>query len=161
MSRAVGGDIIERVDVVLDRHRYAVQRAQVQALGEQLVGLARLGQRHGRIDMNEGVQGRIQALDAVQGCLGQLDARQAARAQALGERDDRLTKKRSNVSRFRQAHTNNSIKLLRIKGKGWIADCRDAPSALRSCPVQWLPPLPRTSTNSHSARSGSRSALAR
>lgn len=114
VRRTVRGDVIERIDVVFDRHGNTVQRPQVQALIEQLIGLARLGQRHGRIDANEGIQDRIQALDAIQGGLRQLDTGQAARAKALGQFNDRLTEKITRVGRLRQVHTNNSIKPLRV-----------------------------------------------
>ena len=113
MRRAVGGDVIVGVDIVFHGYRYAVQRAEVLALGEQLISLAGLGQCHGGIDLNEGIEDRVQPLDAVQGGLGQFDAGQATRAQAGGQVDDRLAKEISSVGRFRQAHTDNSIKQLR------------------------------------------------
>jgi len=88
MCRTIGGDVVERVDVVFDRYRNALQRAQVLTLGQQLIGPAGLSQCDGCIDLNKCVQERIQALDAVQSRLGQLDTRQAARAQAFGQRGD-------------------------------------------------------------------------
>ena len=110
MRRAIGGDVVEGVDIVLDCHRYALQRPQVNALGKQLVGLAGLGQGYGGINLGKGIEDRVQPLNAVQGSLGQLDACQAARTQAFSQRNNRLAAKISSMGRFHQAHANNSIK---------------------------------------------------
>ena len=110
MRRAIGGDVINGIDIVLHRHGYALQRPKVLPLGKQRIGLARLGQGDGGIDLDKGVTRRVQPRDGVQGGLGQLDACQAARAQAFGQRRDRLATKISSVNRLHQAHANNSIK---------------------------------------------------
>ena len=99
MRRAIGADVVQRVDVVFDRHGYTVQRPQVLALGQQVIGLARLGQCNRCIHLNEGVQGRVQPLDTVESGLGQFNAGQAAVAQAFSQLDDRSTEKIASMGR--------------------------------------------------------------
>ena len=73
MRGAVGGDVVKRVDVVFDRDRHAVQRAQVQALGQQRVpALRACATGDAGIDLNERINRGFKPR-CVQGGLRQLD----------------------------------------------------------------------------------------
>ena len=71
---------------VLDRHRHAVQRADVVAAGQRRVGGVRGSARAVGVERDDGVQRAVERFDAGQVVLQQLAARHVATADGLGQR---------------------------------------------------------------------------
>jgi hypothetical protein len=71
------------VEGLLDRHRHAVQRPQVAAAGERLVGRGGLRQRRLPPQLDHGVHLGVDGVDPRQQPLGQLARGELAAAQPL------------------------------------------------------------------------------
>ncbi len=70
---------------VLDRDRYAVQRARRRPGGAALVGRRGVAERSLGVDLQEGVHGAVDLGDPVEVGLGDLDAGRLARRQRVGD----------------------------------------------------------------------------